>query len=43
MSLSTLLSEYGDLYLRALLNTWRLTALCFAGAFVIGVVITVPI
>ena len=41
MSLSTLLSEYGDLYLRALLNTWRLTALCFAGAFVIGVVITV--
>ena len=41
MSLSALLSEYGDLYLRALLNTWRLTALCFAGAFVIGVVITV--
>ncbi|MBQ6937698.1 MAG: ABC transporter permease subunit [Clostridia bacterium] len=41
MSLSALLSEYGDLYLRALLNTWRLTALCFAGAFAIGVVITV--
>ena len=41
MSLSALLSEYGDLYFHALLNTWRLTALCFAGAFVIGVVITV--
>ena len=41
MSLSTLLSEYGDLYLRALLNTWRLTAVSFAGAFVIGVLITV--
>ena len=41
MSLSALLSEYGDLYLRALLNTWRLTALSFAGAFVIGVLVTV--
>ena len=41
MSLSALLTEYGDLYLHALLNTWRLTALSFAGAFAIGVVITV--
>ena len=41
MSLSALLSQYGDLYLHALLNTWRLTALCYVGAFAIGVVITV--
>ena len=41
MNLSTLLSQYGDLYLRALLNTWRLTALSFAGAFAIGVIVTV--
>lgn len=41
MSLSALLSQYGHLYLQALLNTWRLTALSFAGAFAIGVVITV--
>ena len=41
MSLSDLLSQFGDLYLQALLNTWRLTAISFAGAFVIGIVITV--
>ena len=41
MNLSTLLSQYGDLYLSALLNTWRLTAISFAGAFVIGVFITI--
>ena len=41
MNLATLLSQYGGLYLHALLNTWRLTAISFAGAFVIGVIITV--
>ena len=41
MNLSTLLTQYGDLYLRALLNTWRLTAISFAGAFAIGVIVTV--
>lgn len=41
MSLSTLLTEYGDLYIQALFNTWRLTAVSFLGAFVIGVLITV--
>ena len=41
MSLSALLSQYGDLYLQALLTTWRLTAISFLGAFAIGVVITV--
>lgn len=41
MSFSALLTEYGDLYFRALLNTWRLTAVCFAAAFAIGVAITV--
>ena len=41
MSLSALLSQYGDLYLHALLNTWKLTALCYAGAFVVGIGITV--
>ena len=41
MSLSALLNEYGGMYLRALLNTWRLTAICFTGAFIIGVLVTV--
>ena len=41
MRLSALLNQYGDLYLQALLNTWRLTAISFAGAFVIGVLVTV--
>ena len=41
MSLSDLLSQYGDLYIQALFTTWRLTAISFAGAFVIGVLITV--
>lgn len=41
MNLSTLLTQYGDLYFHALLNTWRLTALSFAGAFAIGVIVTV--
>lgn len=41
MSLSALLSQYGDLYLQALLTTWRLTAVSFAAAFAIGVVVTV--
>ena len=41
MSLSALLTEYGDLYIQALFNTWRLTAVSFLGAFVIGVLITV--
>lgn len=41
MSLSALMNEYGSLYWRALLNTWRLTAVCFAAAFAIGTVVTV--
>lgn len=36
-----LLNEYGDRYVKALLMTWKLTALSFAAAFVIGIVITV--
>ena len=41
MSISMLINEYGDRYVKALLMTWKLTALSFAAAFVIGIVITV--
>ena len=41
MSIQALLTEYGDKYLQALLTTWRLTAVSFAAAFLIGIVITV--
>ena len=41
MSVSNLLSQYGDRYFMALLTTWRLTAISFAAAFVLGVLITV--
>ena len=41
MSISALLSQYGDRYLLALLTTWKLTLFSFTGAFLIGIVITV--
>ena len=41
MSLSALLSQFGDMYVRSMFNTWRMTVLCFAGAFLLGVIITV--
>lgn len=41
MSVYALLSEYGDKYLQALFLTWKLTALAFAIAFIVGIVITV--
>ncbi|MBQ8092800.1 MAG: ABC transporter permease subunit [Clostridia bacterium] len=41
MSISALLSQYGDRYLTALFTTWKLTALSFLGAFLIGILITV--
>lgn len=41
MSLAELLSQYGDKYLLALLTTWKLTALAFLAAFVLGIIITV--
>ena len=41
MSVSNLLSQYGDRYIMALLTTWRLTAFSFAAAFALGVLITV--
>ncbi len=41
MEINELLSQYGDKYILALLTTWKLTALAFIAAFVIGVVITV--
>lgn len=40
MNLSQLLSQYGSKYLVALLTTWRLTAISFALALVIGILIT---
>lgn len=41
MDIQTLLSQFGDRYLLALLTTWKLTALAFVTAFVIGVAVTV--
>ncbi len=41
MSMAELLSQYGDKYLLALLTTWKLTALAFLAAFVLGIIITV--
>ena len=41
MSIQALLTEYGDKYLQALLTTWRLTAVSFAAAFLIGIAVTV--
>lgn len=41
MSIASLLSQYGDKYLLALLTTWKLTFLSFAIAFALGVLITV--
>lgn len=41
MSIRALLEQFGDRYLRALLTTYRLTALAFFFAVLLGVVITV--
>ena len=41
MGFTDLLSKYGEQYFLALLTTWRLTAISFAGAFIIGILITV--
>ena len=41
MSIQQLLSEYGDKYVLALFTTWKLTALAFMAALLIGSVITV--
>lgn len=41
MGISELLSQYGDKYLLALLTTWKFTAICFAGAFLLGILVTV--
>ena len=41
MSISKLLAQFGDQYIQALFTTWKLTALAFTLAFVIGIVITV--
>ena len=41
MSLSELLSTYGQNYVDALLSTWGMTALCFALVMVLAVGITV--
>ena len=41
MGFSDLLTKYGAQYFQALLTTWRLTAVSFAGAFIIGILITV--
>ena len=41
MSISQLLAQYGEEYVLSLLTTWKLTAICFFAAFVLGILITV--
>ena len=41
MSITQLLEQYGEEYLIALLTTWKLTAICFAAAFAIGILVTI--
>lgn len=41
MDISTLLTQFGDKYWLALLMTWQLTVISFAGALVLGVLLTV--
>jgi glutamate transport system permease protein len=41
MTINELWSSYGNQYILALFTTWKLTALAFAAAFVIGIVVTV--
>ena len=41
MSIAELLNQYGDKYLLAILTTWKLTALSFLAAFILGIAITV--
>ncbi len=41
MDIQTLLAQFGDKYLLALLTTWKLTALAFATAFVLGMAVTI--
>lgn len=41
MGIQELLSEYGSMYLLALLTTWRLTAISFTLGFVLGIALTV--
>ena len=41
MSVSELLNQYGDRYVQALFTTWKLTAVAFSAAFVIGILVTV--
>ena len=41
MDISTLLTQFGDKYWLALLTTWQLTVVSFAGALVLGVLLTV--
>ncbi len=41
MSVSDLLAKYGNQYVQALLTTWKLTAIAFAAAFILGVFVTV--
>ena len=41
MGIQELLSQYGDKYIQALFVTWKLTAVSFVIAFLIGILITV--
>ncbi len=41
MNINELLTQFGDKYILALFTTWKLTALSFIAAFILGTIITV--
>ena len=41
MNLADLLNQYGNEYISALFTTWKLTAIAFSAAFIIGIVVTI--
>ncbi|MCR5527403.1 MAG: ABC transporter permease subunit [Lachnospiraceae bacterium] len=41
MTINELWAQFGDKYIQALFVTWKLTAISFAGALIIGIIITV--
>lgn len=41
MGVTDVFAEFGEMYLQSLLSTWLMTAICFAGGLLLGVLVTV--
>ena len=41
MGVGEVFAQFGDMYLKSLLSTWLMTAVCFAGGLALGIVATV--